>query len=453
MKQWYAFRALYLFLILFFAGRLSATAQTRTIAWIGTPLNSDQTIDGFYESLPTAYTSNNTSRYPVIIYLHGDESVEKGREEILENGIPKLISEGNFPETFKVRGQNYSFIVIAPHFTTKSLTPDELDEAFNYITRTYRTDPDRIYLTGMSRGSAYTWEFAGASNANATKLAAIVPVSNAFHTQEKKTGTTIGDADLPVMATHNDEDEVVPASYTLTYVDWVNERNPKTPANKKLFKSKKHEGWTETYDPDSKEFTGKNIYEWMLQYTTSTEAALPVKLTSYKAYQSAPTEITINWQTGSEIATGSFTLERSATENGFTKIAMLPATESNTYTYIDKTPLPGTNYYRLSQTEPDGITTYFPILQTSIAATTKGALALHPNPVTGQALLQITDAEPGTVTFSLFTAGGMLVQQWTAQKETATYQQAVSFSNLKPGSYVLQAQAKTFRQSLLFVKK
>lgn len=157
MKQLYLFRGLYLSIVIFLFAGLPVLAQFRNsqITWVGTPINSNKTIDGFYESLPEGYT-NSTAQYPLLVYLHGDESVEDGYTEILKNSIPKLIAEGSFPETFKEKGKDHSFIVIAPHFTIKNLSADEFGEAINYIIRKYRVNPNRIYLTGMSRGSAYT---------------------------------------------------------------------------------------------------------------------------------------------------------------------------------------------------------------------------------------------------------------------------------------------------------
>jgi hypothetical protein len=47
---------------------------------------------------------------------------------------------------------------------------------------------------------------------------------------------------------------------------------------------------------------------------------------------------------------------------------------------------------------------------------------------------------------------GRIVKQWTVQKEADAWQQTVSFDTLLPGSYVLQVQGKTFRQSIQFIK-
>jgi dienelactone hydrolase len=422
------------------------------LTWIGTPLNQAKTVDGFYESLPAGY-SGGSEKYPLIIYLHGDESVEDGYTEILANGLPKRIADGGFPETFKVTGRSYSFIVAAPHYTQKNLTPDALGEAIDALIQRYRVDAGRIYLTGMSRGSAYTWAYAGASEANATRLAAIVPVSNALQPPQQGNADIIGDADLPVLATHNDEDYLVPASYTITYVDWVNERKPQPRAEIRLFESKEHEGWTRTYDPDFK-YKGKNVYEWMLQHTRSAQAPLPVTLTAYKAFQSESGAVTITWTTASEINNQEFILERSGNGTDFEKLAAMPAAgQAETYTYTDNNPLPGANFYRLLQVDADGSRTYFPVLSVKVDRSNRPALVLYPNPVTNDALLELVHNGSGPVLFSVFNAGGMLVQQWTVQAPNSLWRQPVRFSKLSPGSYVLQARGGSFRYTVSFIKQ
>ena len=450
MNPMYLFCRFLLLCLFFFSLNVPARAQFRDarLEWKPAAMNAAQTIDGYYQSLPAGY-SNNTALYPLLVYLHGDESVEDGYKAILNNGIPNYISTGTFPERFQVGGNTHSFIVIAPHYTTKSLPPDALDDAIHFITQKFRVDPDRIYLTGMSRGGAYTWNYAGANAANATSLAAIVPVANAVAPDRDK-AAVIGRADLPVWATHNDGDYLVPATNTTTYVDWVNAEKPQPRAEVTIFKSNLHEGWTQTYDPNAK-FKGKNIYEWMLQYTRSSQIPLPVTLTSFVA-SAAGTQVTIRWTTTGE-ATGVFTLERSATQTHFTPIATLNATQQSTYSYIDQTPLPGANYYRLVQTEPDGLITYFQIVKVVVDAASQPTLTLHPNPVAGQSVLQLTTGEEGAVIFKVFTAGGRLVQHWTVQKQAGTWQQTVPFTKLPPGSYILQAKGQLHQHAIPFLKK
>src|SRR3954449_9241326 len=101
MKQWFPARALVTLVVAVFVVASPVLAQFRSgkMSWTGTTLNADKTVDGFYQSLPAGYATTS-ARYPLIIYLHGDESVEGTHEDILQNGIPKLINDGAFPETF-----------------------------------------------------------------------------------------------------------------------------------------------------------------------------------------------------------------------------------------------------------------------------------------------------------------------------------------------------------------
>jgi hypothetical protein len=46
----------------------------------------------------------------------------------------------------------------------------------------------------------------------------------------------------------------------------------------------------------------------------------------------------------------------------------------------------------------------------------------------------------------------VIVKQWTIQKDKDSWEQTVPLGPLLPGSYVLQVQGKTFRQSIRFIK-
>jgi dienelactone hydrolase len=465
MKQLYLFknRSFVTFILLLFF--VSASAQFRqSITWVNTSLNADNTIDGFYLSLPATYNNaGDKTKYPLIIYLHGDESVENGRTAILENGIPKLIKEGGFPETFQAEGKSHSFIVVAPHYTKKSPIETELNEAIDYILERYRVNTARIYLTGMSRGGGNTWEYAGRRSENAEKLAAIVPVAGASAPNEEK-AAVIAEANLPVWATHNDEDPLVTVENTNEYVKFINSRNPQIRAKKTIFQSKEHEGWTTTYDPNFKE-GGKNVYEWMLQYRRGTEEPIPVMLTTYEAAQTGANEITISWSTENNVQKDSFYLERSASEaTDFSRIATVAGTaNSKTYTFIDKTPLKGKNYYRLSHARAGGGSTLFSVLSVTLDIATPlppdpvplpvAVLVLKPNPILTQATLQINNTEKGPVLLTVISTLGRVVKQWTIQKDRDSWEQTVPFYQLLPGSYVLQVQGKTFRQSIQIIKR
>lgn len=83
-------------------------------------------------------------------------------------GRPHLINEGEFPDSFTVNGQTFSFIVITPQFDG---TPSEtdIDAVIRYALNNYNVDVHRVYLTGLSEGEGMTAAYAGYSSSFAGK--------------------------------------------------------------------------------------------------------------------------------------------------------------------------------------------------------------------------------------------------------------------------------------------
>ena len=316
----------------------------------------------------------------------------------------------------------------------------------------YKVNTNRIYLTGFSRGGGVVWDYAGSSETNAKKLAAIVPIAGAGNPKVSN-ANTIGDADLPVFATHNDGDGIVPVSNTNEYIQLINERSPQPAAKKKIFESDSHDAWSRTYDATEEIDNSRNIFEWMLQFQTSSGAPLPVLLTNYKAFASGSNEITINWTTGAEVDNDYFTIERSANGVDFISIATIRgANNANNYTYIDKQPLTGDNYYRLSQTDRDGSVTYFNILKVRLENLVNKGVSFYPNPVKDQLQLVLNSEEKGELTVSVISMKGAVIKQWKLNKENIELKQTLSLSELPAGNYILQVFSKGFKESKPFIK-
>src|SRR5690606_30064441 len=120
-------------------------------------------------------------------------------------------------------------------------SPADINAVIDYATQHYRVNNKRIYLTGTSMNGGATWEFAG-NNANyARKLAAIIPVCGASW-PERGRANVIATANLPVWATHNDEDPTVPIHYSRDYVNYINgfRPAPSPPAKLTVFDSPGH---------------------------------------------------------------------------------------------------------------------------------------------------------------------------------------------------------------------
>jgi predicted peptidase len=111
-------------------------------------------------------------------------------------------------------------------------------------------------------GGGVTWEFSSQYGAS---LAAIVPICGGSWPDNTR-AQHIASFNLPVWAFHNDNDPTVPVSYSIDYVAKINSYHPSVPARITTWPTGGHDAWTKAYDPAYKE-DGKNMYEWMLQYT------------------------------------------------------------------------------------------------------------------------------------------------------------------------------------------
>ncbi len=430
----------------------SAIIAQNQKAIVDKSITTSDNINGYLEYLPKNY--NNVAALPLIIYMHGDEGRGDGRKKndldpILTTGLPAIISQGIFPESVTVNGTAFQFIVLSPQYSS---VPSDADmrQLIEYAIRKYKVNTSRIYLTGFSRGGGVCWSYAGSSVAAAKTFAALVPVAGAA-SPSPSNAYNIGDADLPVFATHNDKDGIVPVQNTIEYVALINERNPTPPAKKYIFNSNSHDAWTKTYDPEFKIEGSKNIYQWMLQYQKAEAAPLPVVLTAYKAFASGERQVTVSWTTSDETENDHFNVERSADGTNFTSIATVAAknTGSN-YVYIDEQPLSGNNFYRLLQTDINGTITIFKTLQVRIDEF-EGIL-IFPNPASNQLHFKFTGKEQGAFTVTIVSVSGTAVKQWTFNKQSQTAQRSLPIHDLAAGKYILQVKSKTYKKGVAFIK-
>ncbi len=437
-------------LLLFIGFTSSVTAQVQTPIYQSMTANSN----GYYEYLPIGYNSN-TQNYPLMIFLHGLGELGDGSPaqlpKVLQNGPPHLINIGQFPATFTVNGQTFSFIVISPQFIGWP-SPNDVDEIINYCISHYRVDVNRIYLTGLSMGGGGTWEYAGYSVQNANRLAAIVPVCGASYPEITR-ARNMANSNLPVWATHNNGDPQVPVSYTIDYVDEINQApSPAVLAKRTIFNNNSHDAWTATYNTSFTE-NGLNVYQWMLQYQRNF-VTLPVTLTNYSATLTGDRKVTINWKTASESNNARFSIERSADGLHFTTIGTVAATNApngSQYSFDDRNALVGNNYYRLSQTDINGFTTYFSVKQIVITDNTK-LFKISPNPVTTSLLLQLNNDWRGNIQVVVIDEKGVIAKTINLKKENDLLQQSINVASLAKGYYVLKITAGIDISTQSFIK-
>jgi predicted peptidase len=116
--------------------------------------------------VPFSYTA--TQRWPVILFLHG--AGERGDDGLLQTqvglGAALRLSAARFPA-----------IIVFPQAPAESLwtgVPAQMAmAALDETSREFRTDSDRVYLTGLSLGGNGTWYLA---YRYPSRFAAIVPI-------------------------------------------------------------------------------------------------------------------------------------------------------------------------------------------------------------------------------------------------------------------------------------
>ena len=91
--------------------------------------------------LPKDY-SENTKKYPLLIYLHGGSQKGNDLNKLKAYGLPYLID----------KGQNFDFIVVSPQCPDGKYwsTENWFDSLYSDLVTQYRIDTDRIYCTGIS---------------------------------------------------------------------------------------------------------------------------------------------------------------------------------------------------------------------------------------------------------------------------------------------------------------
>ncbi len=239
--------------------------------------------NGYYEYLPYGYSPQNSQKYPLLIAFgglsqNGDGSLAQ-LDYVFSNwgGPGWQIKNGKFPSSFTVNGQLFRYLVILPQFSSTP-SPANIDQLITYLLAHYQADPNRIYITGNSKGGGYCWDYPGASVQYSQRIAATIPTCAASSYTLTK-AQNIAATNLPVWATHNDKDPIVSVYNTINFVNGINNlSSPPTPrALMSIFKEASHNCADSTFNSVYGVRTpkGLNIYEWLLTNSRSSGCNAP----------------------------------------------------------------------------------------------------------------------------------------------------------------------------------
>lgn len=136
------------------------------------------------------YQMQPDDRLPLLVFLNG----------LRKNGTDGIapLYDGVAPAIWELK-RNFPFVVVFPQcpkddaWTAESAATERAFAIMDQVERDYHTDPDRVYLTGLSSGGAGVWTFAVRAP---DRFAAIVPVSSG--PRERDAAEVLAASHLPV---------------------------------------------------------------------------------------------------------------------------------------------------------------------------------------------------------------------------------------------------------------
>ncbi len=141
--------------------------------------------------------------YPVILFLHGAGEIKGRGRQPVEVGIGPAI---------KKQETTFPFLTVFPQALQQSWQAgsDDSERALAILAqvcRDYKTDRNRIYLTGLSLGGQGTWSLAARYGG---KWAAIAPVCGANYSPNRASDIK----DMPCWCFHGEADDIIDVNFS-----------------------------------------------------------------------------------------------------------------------------------------------------------------------------------------------------------------------------------------------
>ncbi len=171
------------------------------------------------------------------------------------------------------------------------------------------------------------------------------------------------------------------------------------------------------------------------------DCPLPVELSSFTSTVSGR-DVSLNWSTSAEENNARFEIERSSTENNWTKVGSVngngTSTNPHSYSFTDRGLASGNYSYRLRQVDFNGNFEYFNLSNEVIIGTPDNFSLTqnYPNPFNPSTKISYSIPSEGKVSLSIFDMTGKEVKSLVNSLQSAGYY-SVSFdgSSLASGVY------------------
>ncbi len=191
-------------------------------------------------ALPAGHESDLSRQWPLLLFLHG--AGERGTDlaRVRGYGPPRRVDQG----------WDTPFLVVSPQCADgERWQPDLLAALLDEIEATYRVDPAREYITGLSMGGFGAWALALECP---DRFAAMIPICGGGDP-----ATVSAISHLPVWAFHGARDDVVPLQRTLDMVEAL--RAAGGDVRVTVYPDADHDSWTDTY-------ANPEVYTWLLAH-------------------------------------------------------------------------------------------------------------------------------------------------------------------------------------------
>jgi len=174
--------------------------------------------------------------------------------------------------------------------------------------------------------------------------------------------------------------------------------------------------------------------------------ALPVHFISFSATNNH-SDVVLKWQTGDELNTNVFIVQRSMNGSDFKEIGKISARVegSSIYSFTDKnlTAKPMV-YYRLKETDLDGQSFYSEIITCKLMGTIK--VTLSPNPASNQVLIK---GVSGYANLKILNLAGRQINSYEIKGESIV----VPIATLSPGVYIASLRNGNKIMNIKFIKR
>jgi predicted peptidase len=199
------------------------------------------------------YDTDGADRYPLVVFLHGIGERGTDNAKQLKNGVEQFVKDS-------ARKKHRCFLVVpqcppdklwcqvTPEGTRRNLPIAEKPtepaalvlDLIEAISKEFRVDSDRIYLTGVSQGGYGTWDLASRMPG---LFAAAMPVCGGGDpSQAQKL------AKLPIWVFHGDEDNMVPVERSRDMIAAIKQVGGEPKYTEYIGVG--HDSWTPTYRND-----------------------------------------------------------------------------------------------------------------------------------------------------------------------------------------------------------